>query len=50
MNIERIKREAPPMATHYCEKNEVYISSGKWFLNGNWIQYDDSYRMELIPL
>lgn len=56
MNLDRIKREAPQhefKATHYCKKNEVYIHVDNgcfYFLDGDWIQYDDSCRMELIAL
>lgn len=53
MSLEKIKRDAPPNASHYCLKQEVYIHVDNayfYFLNGDWIQYDDSCRMELLEL
>lgn len=53
MNLERIKKDAPSMATHFCLKQQVYIAVDNayfYFLNGDWIQYDDSCRMELLEL
>lgn len=53
MSLDQIRKDAPPSATHWCDKQEIYIAVDNayfYFLNGDWIQYDDSCRMELTEL
>lgn len=41
MNISQIKKDAPPDATHYCAKQQIYIAVDNayfYFLDGDWIQ------------
>lgn len=53
MNTTQIKRDAPKEATHYCHTQKIYISVDNgyfYYLDGDWIQYDDSCRMQLMEL
>lgn len=52
-DLDQIRKDAPPMATHYDYKQQIYIAIDNacfYFLNGDWIQYDDSCRMQLTEI
>ena len=53
MNLQQIKANKPVDATHYCKRQQLYIhiDNGSFYhLDGDWIQYDDSCRMDLVEL